>query len=70
MTDLAGTPQPKYKLADASIYSGESGKDTYYPGVAVEVGFSDLMSKSPRNAALWIDYTNLEALSQTSIADN
>jgi hypothetical protein len=57
------------KLADGSIYSSQSGKDTSWPGVIVEVGFSDLLSKARRDASLWIDFSRLKVFASMCVID-
>jgi hypothetical protein len=69
VTALEGIPVPCSKLADASVYSGQSGRGTFFPGVVVEVGFSDLLSKSHRDASLWINFSRLQVVASTCVID-
>ena len=49
-----------YKDADQGIYSHESGNPTVYPGLAIEVGYSDSQMKSQRDVKLWLENSKLE----------
>lgn len=51
-----------YKDADQGIYSHESGSPAVYPGLAIEVGYSDSQKKSRRDVKLWLENSDLEVL--------
>jgi hypothetical protein len=62
------SPTPKNKNADSCIFTWQSGREYYWPGVAVEVGYSDSHAKSPRDTALWVDFSQGNALSYEKCA--
>jgi len=47
------------KNGDAHLYSHQAGQGTMFPGVVVEVGFSD-SRKSKRDVALWLNNSGCE----------
>jgi hypothetical protein len=48
------------KNADQCLHSCESGAATVYPGVIVEVGFSDSGRKAKRDVRLWLENSETE----------
>jgi hypothetical protein len=51
------------KDGDMHIYSAQSGMDTLFPGIVIEVGRSDELSKARRDATLWVSYSDYNVLS-------
>jgi hypothetical protein len=43
------------KDADMAVFSSVGGIDTQFPGIAIEVGYSNCLSKTCRDTTLWID---------------
>ena len=52
------SPTPKAKLADAGIYTLQSGLELKWPGIQIEVGFSDTLQETRRDISLWLDYSD------------
>jgi len=50
------------KDGDMHIYSAQSGMDTLFPGIAIEVGKSDELSKTGRDTTLWVGYSDCNVL--------
>jgi hypothetical protein len=50
------------KNGDMHIYSAQSGIDTLFPGIAIEVGKSDELSKARRDTTLWVEYSDCNVL--------
>lgn len=46
------------KNGDAHLYSHQSGQSTLYPGIVVEVGYSDSRQKSRRDIGLWLNHSD------------
>jgi len=51
-------PGKKSKNADACIFTFQSGKEYFWPGIVVEVGFSEILQELRRDVSLWIDYAD------------
>ena len=47
---------------DMHIYSVQSGMDTLFPGIAIDVGKSDELSKASRDTTLWVGYSDFHVL--------
>jgi hypothetical protein len=47
------------KNSDAGLFNFTSGPATLFPGVVVEVGYSDSLKKSRRDISLWLDNSDL-----------
>jgi hypothetical protein len=47
------------KNADSGLYNRASGTSTMFPGVVVEVGYSDPLKKSRRDISLWLNNSDL-----------
>ena len=60
MTTLIGNNGQKD--GDMHIYSAQSGMDTLFPGIVIEVGRSDDLSKARRDTALWVGYSDCNVL--------
>jgi hypothetical protein len=52
------SPQPRRKNADMCVFSTQSGSEPAWPGVAVEMGYADSLTKSKRDATLWVQYSD------------
>lgn len=50
------------KDGDMHIYSAQRGMDTLFPGIAIEVGRSDELSKTWRDTTLWVGYSDCNVL--------
>ena len=50
------------KDGDRHIYSAQSGRDTLFPGIAIEVGRSDELSMARRDSTLWVGYSDCNVL--------
>jgi uncharacterized protein (DUF2461 family) len=48
------------KDGDMLVYSVQNGRDTPFPGIAIEVGNSDDLSKARRDITLWVDQSHCE----------
>jgi hypothetical protein len=50
------------KNGDAHLYSHQSGQSTVYPGIVVEVGYSDSRKKSRCDIHLWLNNSDCDVL--------
>jgi hypothetical protein len=44
------------------VFSIQTGLETPFPGIAIEVGKADDLSKVARDITLWIDHSDCQAL--------
>jgi len=44
------------------IYSAQNGMDTLFPGIAIEVGRSDGLSKARRDTSMWVGCSDCNVL--------
>ena len=54
------------KNSDGAFYNRASSLATMFPGVVVEVGYSDSLKKARRDISLWLDNSDLAVTSMTT----
>jgi len=50
------------KDGDMLVFSAQGGLETPFPGIAIEVGKADDLSKVARDTTLWVDHSDCQAL--------
>ena len=48
------------KNGDGHIYTNQGAQSTHFPGVVIEVGYSDTRRKSQRDIRLWLENSDCE----------
>lgn len=55
------------KNGDAHLYSHQSGQATLFPGLVIEIGYSDSRRKSRRDVGLWLNNSNCDVFEAPKI---
>jgi len=51
-------PGKSSKNADAAVFTQVSGKEYHWPGIVLEVGYSETRQELRRDASLWVEYSD------------